>query len=119
MKMSQLASLFLLLVATAAAGEGNPQTTPEPSFSLTVMPGASVPLGPHTDIISPGGAADLIGDFPLAFWPALRIGPAVGYTLGTVPAPTTISTLDFGASVGVTFHLSPQLRFHSEIQGGR
>ncbi len=97
--------VFFLLTAMCFCVAVNAQNTS--LFSLSLTPGADIPLGPATDdgtiLYTLGGSAVLSGEYTMPFASFLYAKGLVGYSMLSTIAQTSFSMISFGAGAGVRF----------------
>lgn len=90
-----------------------------PTWSVSVSPEFSIPLGADADIFGLGGGTALSATLRFPSLPLLYAGAGVGYSFMSSKAPgTSLSVVDFGASAGLQLQISRPLTLRVGGEGG-
>lgn len=111
---------FLCLISTQVFGQTADTATyvSEPYWSLTVVPGAALPLINAAEIMSPGMSVDVAGEYRLLPFLYARLG--LNYTLLPVRSPTgeLANLLSIGVGPRLSFEVLPDFTVGPYVRGG-
>ena len=110
-----LVLLFVLFASVSINGQ-------ESNMDLTVIPSASIPIGPRTASgavpYTVGAGASLSGDWTPHFAEYLRLGATVGFTSMPTQNEDTLSMLRVGATFTLPLQLAGPLSLDLGLGGG-
>jgi TolA-binding protein len=112
--------LFFTVASAGAQGSGS--ATPADSatsWSFSVAPEFTLPLGSDAEVFGLGGGAALAATLRIPSLPLLYTGANFGYSFLSSKAPdTSLSVVDLGARVGLNLQLSRALTLRAVGEGG-
>jgi len=91
-------------------------------ISLSITPGAGIPLGPRNDngvkLYTLGGSAVLEGEYTLPFAPILYGAGLLRYSMAPTLAQSSLSLISFGAGAGISISPLQKVDMKLSVAGG-
>ena len=108
--------IVMMLIALACAGVHGQAANP---FSLSITPGADMPLGPVSPeghkLYTLGGSVDLAAEYTLPFAPIMFAEGLFGFSVVSTSAQTSLTLISLGIGPGV--RLSPLQKLEVKLFG--